>query len=123
MRFRRVADPREAVLAGSTPQELGLGRSELLVAQHAGGVELRQLLQLGRQIGPGCLRHRRRRRRSLLLLHRLELLLLVRLLLLHLFHVRLLLGSRLLPRVLLLLTVVNSARRPGDDRRCGGDAY
>jgi hypothetical protein len=35
----------------STSQQLLLGRGELLVAQHAGGVQLRQLLQLSRQVG------------------------------------------------------------------------
>jgi hypothetical protein len=118
-------DPPEAVLTGSTPQELGLGRSELLVAQHAGRVQLRQLLQLGRQIdttGLGRRRNLLRGRRVLLLLHLLELLLLVRLLLRHLLHLRLLVGGGLLPRVLLLLMVVHGARRPNNHGGGGRDA-
>jgi hypothetical protein len=104
-------------------EELRLRRGELLIAQHACRMQLRQLLQLHREVGPGGLWRRRRsgRRRSLLLLHLLKLLLLIRLLLRHLLHVRLLVGGGLLPGVLLLLVVGHGARCPGDDRRCGGD--
>ena len=37
---------------GSARQQLLLGRGELLVAQHPGAVQLRQLLQLSRQVRP-----------------------------------------------------------------------
>jgi hypothetical protein len=85
---------------------------KFLIRQHTGSMELRQLVQLGSQ--PRFRGWRRRRcgrwcglRR--LLLHLIELRLLVRLLLLHLLHVCLLLGSRFLPGIFLLLMMADGA--------------
>ena len=124
MRYRRVADPPAAVCTGSTAQELRLRRGEFVVAQHAGGVQLRQLLELGCQVRPGGRRRKRwrwlgrnlwRGRRILLLSLRVGHPLLIG-------QVLLLLRSRILLRVLLLLVVAHSARCPGNYGGGGHDA-
>jgi hypothetical protein len=113
-------------LTGSTTQELRFGRRKLIVAQHAGIVQLRQLLELGCQVRPGIRRRKRwlgrilgRGRRNLLLCLRVGHALLIG-------HLLLLLGSHILLRVLLLLMVADSAGCPshngGSGRNpCGAD--
>ena len=98
-----------------------LASRELLVAQHAGVVQLRELPQLRRQVRPASRGSRRRcgsilrrRRRDLLLLSlRVSYALLIS-------HILLLLRSRLLVRVLLLLMVADSVSGPDDGCSCHG---
>ncbi len=124
MHCRWVADLPAAVGTGSTAQELRLRRSELFVAQRAGGVQLRQLLELGCQVRPSSRRRKRwcwlgrilwRGRRILLLSLRVSHPLLIGKFLL-------LLRSRILLRVLLLLVVAHSARCRGNYGGGGRDA-
>jgi hypothetical protein len=94
-------------------QQLLLGGSELLVAQNAGVMQLRQLLQLGCQVRPGS----RWRWRWRILRRRWRILLLLRLRVRHTLligGILLLLRSRILLRVLLFLMVVDCTRGPGD---------
>jgi hypothetical protein len=130
MRCRRVRDPPATELTGSTAQELRLRRGELVVAQHASGVQLRQLLELGCQVRPGSRRRKRwcwlgrilgRRQRRLLLSLRVGHALLIG-------HLLLLLGSHILLRVLLLLMVMDSAGCSchyggGGRNPCGADEW
>jgi len=102
---------------------------EFLIGQHTGSVQLCQLTQLDREVRSRCWRsrgcsrwHRRRCSRRLLLLHLLDLLL-HRLLLLEVLHLRLLLGSRILPGVSLLLMMADGAGCADDHCRGCGDAY
>jgi hypothetical protein len=109
----------------SAGQQLLLGRSELLVAQNAGSVQLRQLLELGRQVRPGS-RRRWGRRRLGRILRRRRCTLLLRLGVGHTLLIGLillLLRSRLLPCVLLLLMVADSARCPGNHGGRGRDTH
>jgi hypothetical protein len=103
----------------SARQELLLGGGELFVAQHAGGVQLRQLLQLGGQVRAGrwCRCRWRGRGRVLLLLRlRVSYPLLIDLILLRL-------RSRSLTVVFLLLVMMNGTRRPGNHSGSGSGPH
>ena len=109
--------PPGSVWTGLTAQELCLAGGELLVAQHAGGVQLRQFFELGCQVRPGsrwCGRGRGRilrRRRCVLLLLSLRISYT-----LPIGHVLLLLRSRILLCIFLLLMVLDDAGGSDDDR-------
>lgn len=111
-------------LISSACQELLLGLGKFFVAQYAGIVQLRELLQLSCQVRPASRGSRgrcggilRRRRRDLLLLSlRISHALLIS-------HILLLLCSRLLARVLLLLMVADRASGPDDNCCSYGSTY